>query len=60
VIRRVLRLRPADEGTLAVGFAAIRAELDVQTDFPPAALAEADGAARRPRAPGPDRPTSRW
>lgn len=55
MVRRVLRLRPADAGVLAEGFAAIRAELDVPTDFPPSALAEAAATAQVPFTNGQDR-----
>lgn len=46
-----LPVRRVPSGQLQAGFAALRAELDVPTDFPAEVLAAADAAARRGPAP---------
>ena len=52
---RVLHL-PAPPARVAAALDSLRAELDIPTDFPPAALAEAEAAAARPL---PDLPDAR-
>jgi len=54
VPRRRLSYRAADGARLRAGFAAIRSELEVPTDFPVDVLAEAEDAARSPRLPSAD------
>ncbi|MGI5483047.1 RNB domain-containing ribonuclease [Streptomyces lavendofoliae] len=52
--RRQIRVSGAAEAPLRAALRALRTELDVPGDFPPAVLAEAEAAVRAPRLPGRD------